>query len=167
MIFPWRNTISGNAYAIVGWREWVTFPDLGDATIKAKIDTGAKTSALHAWNIKPFIKNDEEWIAFDIHPIQKKNSISMRCEARTAVAKLVKSSNGMVEKRYAIKTTVTVGPYSYPIDLTLTNRDDMGFRLLIGRSALKNRFLVDCTHSFIQSPGKILVNKALNKKGIP
>ncbi|NVJ90517.1 MAG: ATP-dependent zinc protease [Methylocystaceae bacterium] len=138
-------------HAVLGWCEWVKFPEFGNVRIKAKTDTGAQTSALHAWKIKPFEKEGENWISFEIHPLQKSQKDKIRCEAKVTEIKVVKSSNGQKENRYTITTHVIIGPYEYPIDLTLTNRDEMGYRMLIGRAAIAGCFLVDCGHSYIQT----------------
>lgn len=138
-------------FAIVGWCENVRFPNLGDCTIKAKVDTGAQTSALHAWKIKSFDKDGEQWITFEIHPRQKTKEGKIMCEAKVLTKKDIKSSNGQVESRYTIRTPAIIGQHQYDVDLTLTNRDEMGFRMLLGRKAIKGRFLVDCAHAYIQS----------------
>ncbi len=138
-------------FAVIGWCEWVHFPALGDVKIKAKTDTGAYTSALHAWHITPFEKEGEDWVSFEIHPLQKSRKESVRCEAKVSEVKTVKSSNGQRQKRYSIRTPINIGPHNYVIDLTLTNRDEMGYRMLLGRAAISGRFLVDCGHSYIQS----------------
>ena len=138
-------------FAIIGWCEQVHFPELGGCTIKAKVDTGADTSALHAWKITPFEKDGEDWVSFEVHPNQKTKEGKLQCEARVLTQKDIKSSNGQIESRYTIRTTAIIGQHDYPVDLTLTNRDEMGFRMLLGRKAIKGRFLVDCAHSYIQS----------------
>jgi len=128
---------------IFGSEEWFSFPDLGIPTIKARVDSGAKTSALHAINISPFKRNDENWVRFDINPIQKNTKTVIHCEARLVDKRIVKSSSGFREQRYVIQTTLDIGEAKWPIEMTLTNRDSMGFRMLLGREAMSGRVLVD------------------------
>ena len=128
---------------IFGSEEWFSFPDLGIPTIKARVDSGAKTSALHAINISPFKKDDANWVRFDINPIQKNLKTVIHCEAPLVDKRIVKSSSGFREQRYVIQTTLDIGNDSWPIEMTLTNRDSMGFRMLLGREAMSGRVLVD------------------------
>ena len=135
---------------IVGWQGWVALPALGVGQIKAKIDTGAKTSALHAYETEEFERDGESWVRFDVHPVQRKKRPSIRCEAKIHDRREVRSSNGSVEERIVIRTLISLSGLTFPAELTLTNRDEMGFRMLVGREALKGRFLVDCGASLIQ-----------------
>lgn len=137
------------ARTIVGWREWVGFPGLDVPLIKAKLDTGAKTSALHTFHTCEIDKGGERWVHFGIHPFQGLDEPEILCEARVSDEREVMSSNGVREKRLFIETTLEMGPSRFAIELSLTNRDQMGFRLLIGRSALKRRFVVDPGRSFL------------------
>lgn len=134
---------------IVGSEEWCSFPDLGIPTIKARVDSGAKTSALHAVNIAPFIKNDANWVKFDINPIQNNNKTIIHCEAPLVDKRIVKSSSGYREQRYVIQTIVEIGNSKWPIEMTLTNRDSMGFRMLLGREAMSGRILVDPEQKYL------------------
>jgi len=134
---------------VIGWREWIALPQLGVERIKAKIDTGARTSALHAWRIEPFERGGEPWVRFQLHPIQRDNRTVVTCEAALVGRRAVRSSSGHREERYVIRTAVTLGNVSWPIEVTLTNRDKMGFRLLLGRSAVKNRFLINAGRSYL------------------
>ncbi len=136
---------------IVGWREWVGLPDIGDFRVKAKIDTGARTSAIHAWKIKPFEKDGEAWVRFELHPNQDDNTTRIPCEMPVLESRNIRSSNGQVQTRYVVATRLSIGPYAWPIELTLTRRDEMGFRMLIGRTALRPAALVDPTRSFLCS----------------
>lgn len=128
---------------IIGSEEWFSFPDLGIPAIKARIDSGAKTSALHAINIAPFQKEGENWVKFDINPIQNNLKTVIHCEAPLVDKRIVKSSSGFREQRYVIQSNVAIGEANWPIELTLTNRDSMGFRMLLGREAMSGRLLVD------------------------
>jgi ribosomal protein S6--L-glutamate ligase len=128
---------------ILGSEEWCSFPELGIPTIKARVDSGAKTSALHAINIAPFIKNDQNWVKFDINPIQNNLKTIIHCEAPLIDKRIVKSSSGFREQRYVIQTSLKIGDENWPIEMTLTNRDSMGFRMLLGREAMSGRVLVD------------------------
>ncbi len=135
---------------IIGWREWVEFPDLGIANIKAKIDTGARSSALHAYNIEFYkTKHGKSRVKFVVHPMQKDNKHVALCHADVVDQRYVKSSSGERELRTTILTTLRLGQETLPIELTLTNRDNMGFRLLIGRTALRSGILVDPQRSFL------------------
>ncbi len=133
---------------IIGWREWVSLPDLNIERIKAKIDTGARTSALHAFDIKPFTNDGEPWIKFHVHPVQRDETTVIRCEARILNRRMITNSGGTREMRYLVKTHLCLGDSVWPIELTLSNRDEMGFRMLIGRTALKGRVIVDPAVSY-------------------
>lgn len=140
-----------NRLPLIGWREYLSLPTLGIDKIKAKIDTGAKTSALHAFNVEIINQDNQEIVKFEIHPIQKDNQTSVIATVKLSEYRAVKNSGGGVEKRPVIMTTVSIGNYEWEIALTLTNRDAMGFRMLLGRDAVKNRFLVDCGNSFLHN----------------
>lgn len=133
----------------VGWREWVGLPDLHVDAIKAKIDTGARTSALHAFRIEPFWRDGVVWVRFELNPIQRSHAKKVSCEARTVDQRAVRNSGGGVDQRYIIKTLVKLGEATWPIELALANRDQMGFRMLLGRTALKGRALIAPGRSFL------------------
>jgi len=128
---------------IFGSEEWFSFPDLGIPTIKARVDSGAKTSALHAINITPVIKDGAIRVKGEINPIQNNLKTVLHCEAPLVDKRIVKSSSGFREQRFVIRTTLDIGNSSWPIEMTLTNRDSMGFRMLLGREAMSGRVLVD------------------------
>lgn len=138
-----RHSSANKSKLIIGWREWCALPQLGLPAIAAKIDTGAKTSSLHAFKIKPFKRKGEEWVRFVLHPIQRHKTPEIRCEARVIDERPITSSNGGIEHRIVISTALVLGPYEFATEITLTNRDDMGFRMLIGRKSLVKRFIVD------------------------
>ena len=133
----------------VGWREWVGLPDLRVGAIKAKVDTGARTSALHAYNIAPFRRKGALWLRFELHPIQRSEAMKVICEARAVDERTVRNSGGGVERRYIIRTLLKLGEKSWPIELALANRDQMGFRMLLGRTALQGRALIEPGRSYL------------------
>ena len=134
---------------ILGSEEWCSFPEIGIPAIKARVDSGAKTSALHAINIAPFLKAEENWVKFDINPIQNNLKTVIHCEAKLIDKRIVKSSSGFREQRYVIQTNINIGNDTWPIEMTLTNRDSMGFRMLLGREAMSGRILVDPEQKYL------------------
>jgi ribosomal protein S6--L-glutamate ligase len=134
---------------ILGSEEWCSFPELGVPAIKARVDSGAKTSALHAINIAPFTKNEKNWVKFDINPIQNNVRTIIHCEAPLIDKRVVKSSSGFREQRYVIQTTLHLDGKSWTIEMTLTNRDSMGFRMLLGREAMIGRAIVDPEQQYL------------------
>ncbi|MCE2435478.1 MAG: ATP-dependent zinc protease [Candidatus Latescibacteria bacterium] len=128
---------------IIGWREWVALPDFNVDAIKAKIDTGARSSALHAFNLKRFRRRGKRMVRFEIHPIQRTSRQAVEVEAEVIEDRMVRSSNGKVERRPVIRTSVRMYNRDWEIELTLTSRDEMGFRMLLGRHALRGQFLID------------------------
>ena len=134
---------------ILGSEEWCAFPELGLPAIKARVDSGAKTSALHAINIAPFKRDDDNWVKFDINPIQNNLKTVIHCEAKLIDKRIVKSSSGYREQRYVIQTNIKIGNDTWLIEMTLTNRDSMGFRMLLGREAMSGRILVDPEQKYL------------------
>ena len=134
---------------ILGSEEWCSFPELGIPIIKARVDSGAKTSALHAINIAPFKKEGQNWVKFDINPIQNNVKTVIHCEAPLVDRRIVKSSSGFREERYVIQTNLEIGNSNWYIEMTLTNRDSMGFRMLLGREAMSGRVLVDPEQQYL------------------
>lgn len=128
---------------IVGSAEWCGFQELSIPAIRARVDSGAKTSSIHAFNISQFKRDNSPWVTFEVHPIQNDRRTVVRCEAAVIDRRNIKSSNGTTEKRFVIKTPITINEETWDIELTLTNRDSMGYRMLLGREAMKDRMLVD------------------------
>jgi hypothetical protein len=133
----------------VGWREWIALPDWGVPAIKAKVDTGARTSALHAFDIETFERDGSAWARFLIHPWQDSSADEISVEAPLMDHRSVRSSSGASRLRPVVSTTVELAGTLVPIEVTLTRRDEMGFRMLIGRQALRRRFLVDSGRSYL------------------
>ena len=132
----------------IGWHEWCALPDLGLHAVQVKIDTGAKSSALHAYNIKTFEKDGIQYASFDINPLRQRKNFVLHCTAPIVERRTVTSSNGEKEKRYVIQTTISMGEKSFPAEITLTSRHKMTYRMLLGRDAIKKgRFIVDSSHS--------------------
>ena len=134
---------------IAGSEEWCSLPQLDIAAVKARVDSGAKTSSIHAFNIEPFTRNSNQWVRFDLHPLQKSRRATTRCEAPVVARRTIRSSNGLSEKRFVISTPLTLNGQSWDIELTLTNRDAMGYRMLLGREAMSGRILVDSEAEFL------------------
>lgn len=133
---------------VIGWREWIQLPDLGIKAIKAKIDTGARTSALHAFAIRPFKKGELHYIHFNVHPYQRRTEPAIACTAAVKDIRWVTDSGGHRERRYVIETLLCLGGLSWPIEITLTNRDTMSFRMLLGRTAMRSKLVVNPAISY-------------------
>lgn len=133
----------------LGWREWVSLPDLGLGHIKAKVDTGARTSAIHAFSVRPFQENGRERVEFLVHPVQKDTETVVTCVADVHDRRVVSDSGGHKEERIVIETQLDIGGHAWPIEATLTARDDMLFRMLIGRTAIKKRAVVNPARSYV------------------
>lgn len=133
----------------LGWREWVDLPELGLADIKAKVDTGARTSALHAFELRTFEENGRQRVEFRMHPNQRDQHTVVVCTADIKDEREVRDSGGHVENRWVIETPVTIGSETWAIELTLTARDDMLFRMLLGRTAMRGRAIVNPSRSYL------------------
>ena len=133
----------------LGWREWVSLPELGIDQVKAKVDTGARTSALHGFAIEEFFEDGVQRVRFRIHPIQKDNETEITCEADVVDRRVVRDSGGHEELRWVIRSLIRIGPHEWPAEFTLTSRDDMLFRMLLGRTAMKNRAVVNPGRSYL------------------
>lgn len=134
---------------MIGWREWVALPDLGVEAIKAKVDTGARTSAIHAFSMSRFQRDGRDWVRFTVHPRQRDAHTSVEVEVPIAGQRVVRNTSGRQERRLYIVTQVSLLGRSWPIELTLARRDEMGFRMLLGRSAIRRRFVIDPGRSFV------------------
>lgn len=146
---------------IIGWREWVSLPDLGLVAVKSKIDTGAKTSSLHAFDIELVEKGTKTYVHFKVHPLQNDFSTVVNCQALLIDRRVVTDSGGHKEERYVIRTSMVISGIKKKIELTLTNRETMKYRMLIGRAALK-QFYIDPTQSYLA--GKTIKQKRFLKE---
>jgi hypothetical protein len=139
----------GHAPILLGWREWAALPDLGLTLIKAKVDTGARTSTLHACYVDPFARGGVPHVRFGVHPVRGRTDVMVEGEARVLDRRQVCDSGGHREHRYVILTPLTLGGQTWPIELTLSNREAMLFRMLLGRTAIAGHALVDPNRSFL------------------
>lgn len=128
---------------LVGWREWVALPELGIEQIKAKVDTGARTSCIHAFKVEPYMQDGEKWVRFWVHPNQEDVETEIQCQAKVKDERTVTDSGGHSEMRYVIETLLSIDGQQWPMEATLTNRDTMKFRMLLGRTAMVGRIVVD------------------------
>jgi len=153
---------SGERLPVLGWREWAVLPELAISRIKCKVDTGARTSALHAFFVETFCEGGRERVRFGIHPYQGRRDIERLCNAEVIDHRMVTDSGGHREKRVFIRTTVVIGKLSWPVELSLTDRDTMRFRMLLGRTSVQGRFLVDPARSYVA--GKPLKKDSPNNR---
>ncbi len=149
---------------MLGWREWVALPEFGIAQIKAKIDTGARSSALHADTIEPYQKGGENWLMFTVQPMQKQSELLIECHAPIKDRRLVSDSGGHKQRRYVIETQLLFGQHLIQAEITLTNRDSMRFRMLLGRTAMNKHFIIDPNASYLQGkPDAVCYNTLLTR----
>lgn len=154
---------------MIGSCEWCAFPELDIPAVKARVDSGAKTSCLHAFDIQPYEKNGVTWVRFEVHPLQKNQRISFAREAEVVDRRKVKSSSGEVENRYVIASMLKIGEFAWPVELTLTNRDSMGYRMLLGREAMRGKVIIDPDETYLlgkisQAKLEKLYHTSLGKK---
>lgn len=140
--------MTSNNLITLGWREWVGLKELNIPAIKAKVDTGARTSALHAFEVREYSENGVQRVEFKIHPNQRDSDTVAVCDAAVVDERVVTDSGGHSEERWVIVTELTVGGFSWPIEITLTSRDDMRFRMLLGRTAMEGKAMVDPQRSY-------------------
>ena len=148
---------------IIGWREWVSLPGLGIEKIKAKVDSGARTSSLHAFDIKITKRGLSQFVEFSVHPEQRSNKIEKRCKAKVLEFRKIKSSNGQTELRPVILTNVSLLDELWQVEMTLTNRDAMGFRMLLGRESIRKKFLIDTGKSYYGRKASAVAKKVIKK----
>ena len=139
------------AQTILGWREWISLPDLGISGIKAKIDTGARSSSLHAIDIQTITVGGEQWVEFKVQPLQHQTDAPLHCRAPIKDYRQVTDSGGHRSMRYVIETTINIGSEQFTAEVTLADRSQMMFRMLLGRTAMKNRYTVNPGRSYCAS----------------
>lgn len=144
-----NDAAASGQLTVLGWREWVSLPELGIDRVKCKVDTGARTSTLHAHYVEKLVENERERVRFGLHPRQRRTSVSIECVADIFDERIVSDSGGHRERRFIIKTLLQLGTSSWPIELTLTDRDTMRFRMLLGRTAMQERYVVDPSKSYL------------------
>jgi hypothetical protein len=135
----------------IGWREWIALPSLGIDAIKVKIDTGARSSSLHAFDIETFDRDGAAWVRFVVHPLQRNVATTVQAEAPVLDFRHIRSSSGHITHRPVIRAEIRLDDRQWPIDLTLAPRDEMGFRMLLGREAVRGKFVVDPGRSYVVS----------------
>ncbi len=154
------------ALTVMGWREWIEFPDLGIKRVKAKVDTGARSSSLHAEEIELVQLRGQMGVRFLVLPLQRSRQRAVGCQALLHDERYIKSSNGSRELRPVIRTQISWGGETWDIDLTLTSRDLMGFRMLLGREAVRRRYLVDTGRSYLGGRPLLAKKKDKRKAGV-
>jgi hypothetical protein len=148
---PWvytRSVRHDDARSIIGWREWLALPELGIVAIKAKIDTGARSSSLYAFGLETYRRRGKIFVRFEVHPYQRNTRVTVSAHAEVREYRSVRSSSGQASKRPVIMTDIELLGQRWPIEITLADRNEMGFRMLLGRQAVRQRFLVDPGRSY-------------------
>jgi len=140
---------AGDSKTVIGWREWVQLPELGVFETKAKVDTGADSSSLHAFNVERFEKDGIDYVRFEVHPKQRSRKPTIQCEAPLAMDKKVKNPGGRSELRPVIRTRIVVAGVELDALVNLTSRDEMGFRMLLGRRTVRSKFVIDPGRSYL------------------
>ena len=148
-----------NSYTVAGWREWVALPDIGVTWIKAKLDTGARTSAIHAFDLTELERDGAAWVRFSVHPWQGSDEDPVCVELPVVDRREVRSSSGHSEERLVVSMDVTLMGIVTPAEVTLSRRDEMGFRMLIGREALAKGFAVDPSRSYVGGRPRLAVRR--------
>ena len=152
---------------VIGWREWVGLDDLNVPRIKAKIDTGARTSAIHAFRVRPFTDRGAPHVSFLLHPEQRRRTPEIECICPVHDERKVRSSNGQQELRYVVRTLARIGELEWPIELTLADRDQLGFRMLLGRQAMRQHFVIDPGRSFVGARTDVQIPLCKTRKKTP
>lgn len=145
----------------IGWREWISLPDLNIPGVKAKIDTGARTSTLHTFRVEPYRKCHQPWVKFAIHPDQYDARSWLECHAAVKDQRIIRDSGGHEQLRYVIETQMRIGHCIFMAEMSLTCRDDMRFRMLLGRTALNGRFVVNPQVSYLFGKPASLIKKSI------
>jgi hypothetical protein len=138
---------------VAGWREWVALPELGIPAIKAKLDTGARTSSLHTFHLEPFMDKGRHMVRFGLHPLQRRKDVEVFCTTEILDQRMTSDSGGKRELRWVIGTSISFGGMTWPIEVNLTNREDMRFRFLLGRTAMEGRIIVNPCRSYADGKG--------------
>lgn len=153
----------------IGWREWVGLPGLDTQWIKAKIDTGARSSSLHAFDVQSFERDGASWVRFSVHPWQRSNADAHTVETPVLDWRSVRSSSGQSDRRPVIRTGLRIGSTTHDVEITLARRDEMGFRMLVGREALRRRYLVDAGRSYLAGKPErdvLAANRRRHSRGV-
>jgi hypothetical protein len=158
-----KAAVSANA-TLIGWREWLAFPDWGIPAVKVKIDTGARTSALHADDLQIVERDGRRFATFTVHPWQRSERDGVEVSVPLLEERAVTSSSGDASTRPVVMAVIDLDGEPHEIELTLTRRDDMGFRMLLGRKAMEGRYLVDPSHSYLTGRPDLATRRRNRKK---
>jgi hypothetical protein len=153
------GAVSTTPGTTTGWREWIGLPDCGVEWVKAKIDTGARSSAIHAFDVEEFERDGEPWVRYSIHPWQGSGEDATTVESRVHDRRAVRSSSGHSEERYVVRMDLRLAGRTVSAEMTLSSRDQMGFRMLVGREALRQGFLVDPARSYLGGRPQVAVRR--------